>query len=108
MWLLDTHLLVWAAYDVGRMPRRGVRLPEQREVRQVFSLASIWEVAIKASLHRPTFTARPNELHRGLLDEGFVELPILPTHIARVATLPWLHRDPFDRMPRSPRPRRRA
>jgi PIN domain nuclease of toxin-antitoxin system len=98
MWLLDTHLLVWAVYDPGRLPRRAVRLLEKRDVRLMFSLASIWEVAIKASLQRPDFTARPAEMHRALLDEGFVELSILPVHIARVATLPWLHRDPFDRM----------
>lgn len=98
MWLLDTHLLVWAAYDEARMPRRAARLLESRSERLVFSVASIWEVAIKASLKRPDFTARPDELHRGLLGEGFVELPIQPAHIAHVAKLPWLHRDPFDRM----------
>jgi PIN domain nuclease of toxin-antitoxin system len=98
MWLLDTHLLVWAAYDAGRLSRAATRLLAKRETRLVFSLASIWEVAIKASLQRPDFSVMPVELHRALLDEGFTELPILPAHIAHVATLPWLHRDPFDRM----------
>jgi len=37
-------------------------------------------------------------LHRALLEEGFVELPLQAAHIARVARLPWVHRDPFDRM----------
>lgn len=98
MWLVDTHLLVWAAYDAQRLPRRAATVLQSRDERLVFSLASIWEVAIKASLKRPDFTAQTAELHRALLDEGFAELPIQPAHIAQVATLPWLHRDPFDRM----------
>ena len=61
-------------------------------------LASICEVAMKASLQRPDFSVKPVELHRAVLDEGFTELPILPARLAHVATLPWLHRDPFDRM----------
>jgi PIN domain nuclease of toxin-antitoxin system len=98
MWLLDTHLLIWAAYDAERVPRAAARLLEKRDARLAFSLASIWEVAIKASLQRPDFAIKPAELYRALLDEGFTELPILPSHIAQVAKLPWLHRDPFDRM----------
>ena len=98
MWLLDTHLLIWAAYDAARLPRRAAKLLQSREERLVFSVASIWEVASKASLKRSDFTADPAELHRALVGEGFNELAIAPAHIARVATLPWLHRDPFDRM----------
>jgi PIN domain nuclease of toxin-antitoxin system len=98
MWLLDTHLLLWAAYDAARLSRSATRLLQKRDARLVFSLASIWEVAIKASLQRSDFSAKPAELHHALLEEGLEELPILPAHIAHVATLPWLHRDPFDRM----------
>lgn len=98
MWLLDTQLLVWAAYDEARVPPRVAKILESRDERLVFSLASIWEVAIKASLKRPDFTARPEDLHRGLLEQGFAELPIQPAHISRVVDLPWVHRDPFDRM----------
>ncbi|HMO47887.1 MAG TPA: type II toxin-antitoxin system VapC family toxin [Rubrivivax sp.] len=103
MWLLDTHLLVRAAYDPARLPKGVAKLIESRDERLVFSLASMWEVAIKAplkrlELKRPDFTAAPDELQRGLIDEGFAELPIAPAHISRIVTLPWLHRDPFDRM----------
>jgi len=37
-------------------------------------------------------------LHQALLSEGFVEMPIRAAHVARVAALPWVHRDPFDRL----------
>ena len=60
--------------------------------------ASLWEVAIKTSLGRAGFAVDPGLLHRTLLAEGFVELPITASHLVRVAGLPWVHRDPFDRL----------
>ncbi len=64
----------------------------------VFSAASIWEVAIKSGLGRADFRADANVLRRGLLDNGYVELPISAAHAAAVAHLPPIHKDPFDRM----------
>ena len=98
MWLLDTHLLLWAAYSPERLSRRASQLLQQRDTQLMFSLASIWEVAIKASLRRADFTADPIVLQHALIGEGYAELPISAAHIAQVAKLPWLHRDPFDRM----------
>ena len=63
-----------------------------------FSLASLWELVIKTSLGRPDFSVDPGLLQRALLSEGFVEVAIAAPHLARVATLPWVHRDPFDRL----------
>jgi PIN domain nuclease of toxin-antitoxin system len=37
-------------------------------------------------------------LRLALLAEGFNELPVQPAHVVRVAALPWIHRDPFDRL----------
>jgi PIN domain nuclease of toxin-antitoxin system len=98
VWLLDTHLLVWAIYGDPRLSARAAKLIRSRDVPAFFSLASLWEVAIKSSLGRPDFTADTAELHGALLDEGFTEVAITSQHISRVATLPWLHSDPFDRM----------
>ena len=98
MWLLDSHLLVWAMYDESRLPRRAAQLLRDRTKPLRFSLASLWEVAIKASLGRADFVVDPAEFHAALLNEGYSELSITAQHIAHVAGLPWLHRDPFDRM----------
>ena len=62
-----------------------------------FSLATFWGVTIKTSLGRPGFSVDPARLQSALLAEGFIELGIKATHVLRVATLPWVHRDPFDR-----------
>jgi PIN domain nuclease of toxin-antitoxin system len=96
--LLDTHLLLWSALDPASLSPKAKRLLESRDEPLFFSHASLWEVAIKASLGRPDFVVEPGRLHEALLDAGFKELRIEPKHIQRIAVLPWLHRDPFDRL----------
>ncbi len=96
--MLDTHLLLWAAFEPARLSNRARKTLQSREVPLAFSLASLWEVAIKTSLGRAGFAVDPALLHQALLTEGFAELPIRASHLARVATLPWVHRDPFDRL----------
>ena len=96
--LLDTHLVLWAALQPERLPARAARLIGARGSAVAFSVASLWEVPIKSSMGRPDFTVDAAELRRWLLVEGFIELAILPSHVLRVAVLPWHHRDPFDRL----------
>lgn len=96
--LLDTHLVLWAALQPERLPARAARLIGARGSAVAFSVASLWEVAIKSSMGRPDFNVDAAELRRWLLVEGFTELGILPAHVLRVAALPWHHRDPFDRL----------
>ena len=98
MLLLDTHLILWAAFEPGRLSSKAQRQLQSREPTLAFSHASLWEVAIKTSLGRPGFSVDSRLLHQALVAEGFIELPVAPFHIARVAGLPWVHRDPFDRM----------
>jgi PIN domain nuclease of toxin-antitoxin system len=96
--LLDTHLVLWAAFEPPRLSRKAAKLIADRETPLAFSLATLWELAIKTSLGRPDFSVDVRRLREGLLQEGFVELPIRAEHLFRLATLPWLHRDPFDRL----------
>ena len=96
--LLDTHVLLWAAAEPERLPTAAHSLLDHPETEPVFSPASIWEVAIKAGLGRTDFQVDPRILRRGLLDNGYAELPITSEHAARLADLPPIHKDPFDRM----------
>lgn len=98
MLLLDTHLLLWAAFEPSRLSPKATKALRSRGIPLAFSLASLWEVAIKTSLGRPDFSVDPGLLHRSLLAEGFVEMPITAPHLVWVAALSWVHRDPFDRL----------
>jgi PIN domain nuclease of toxin-antitoxin system len=96
--LLDTHLLVWAMGEPARLGPALRALLEDPQHTLCFSVASIWELVIKAGLGREGFQVHPSLLRRTLLESGFVELPIEAAHVLAVAQLPPLHRDPFDRV----------
>lgn len=96
--LLDTHVLLWAAYEPGRLSEAARAAIEDASNQPWFSAASIWEVAIKASLGRRDFTIDAQVLRRALLESGYVELPISGAHAAATASLARVHDDPFDRM----------
>lgn len=96
--MLDTHLLLWAAAAPENLPLEARAFIENESNVLMFSVASIWEVAIKRALNRSDFDAEPEILRKWLLQEGFDELPILGNHAIEVRKLPRLHSDPFDRI----------
>jgi len=96
--LLDTHLLLWVAARSDRLPPVARTLLADERNTLLFSPGSLWEVAIKSGLGRADFTVDARLLRRGLLDHGYVELPIAGTHAMAVADLPPIHKDPFDRL----------
>lgn len=96
--LLDTHLLLWAAYAPARLSAAARALVEDPDHQPVFSAASLWEVVIKRGLDRPDFRVDPRLLRRGLLENGYNELAITGDHALVVDLLPPLHKDPFDRL----------
>lgn len=96
--LLDTHILLWALTEPGKLAKETRALVEDPETEILFSAASIWELAIKATLGRLPSEARPKEIARAAIDSGFLELPVRAQAAALVAQLPPHHRDPFDRL----------
>lgn len=96
--LLDTHLLLWAAGEPGRLSKAARKLLSDPANDLLFSAASLWEIAIKRTLGRQDFRVEPRLLRRGLMDNGYTELPITSEHALATEMLPPLHKDPFDRI----------
>ena len=96
--LLDTHLLLWAAGEPDKLSDEALRLIEAPESELFFSAASLWEIAIKSGLGRSDFVVDARVLRRGLLDNGYSELPVVSEHAVAIIGLPAIHKDPFDRM----------
>ena len=96
--LLDTHLLLWAAGMPERLPVPARVLLEHAETEPMVSVASLWEIAIKAGLGRTDFSVDPRLLRRGLLEHGYAELDVTGAHATAVDLLPPIHKDPFDRL----------
>ena len=96
--LLDTHLLIWAAGGVEHIPAGARALMEVPDNSLYFSVASLWEIAIKQGLNRPDFQVDARVLRHGLIDNGYLELAISGAHAVAIDMLPSLHKDPFDRL----------
>lgn len=62
------------------------------------SFYSVRPVCGKWRLGRHDFKVDARLLRRGLLDNGYSELPIISDHIVAIESLPMLHKDPFDRV----------
>ena len=96
--LLDTHVLLWAAGQPERLPPAARALLDDPRNEPMFSSASLWEIAIKSGLGRDDFQVNARLLRRGLLDNGYGELPISSEHAVAIDGLPPIHKDPFDRL----------
>ena len=96
--LLDTHVLLWAAGMPERLPGEVRAMIENLETELIFSAASLWEIAIKSELGRADFRVDPRLLRRGLLENDYTELAVTGAHAVVVDLLPPIHRDPFDRI----------
>lgn len=96
--LVDTHLLLCAVALPERLSAAALGLLADPDNQLLFSAASLWEITIKHGLGRGDFVIDPRLLYRGLLDNGWQELPVRSAHAIAVAGLPALHRDPFDRL----------
>lgn len=93
--LLDTHVLLWALAGSSKIKRITARLQsDDNEV--FFSVASLWEVAIKSGIGKLEY--KTDDVRGAALASGFVELSVLGAHVEALSGLPDHHRDPFDRM----------
>lgn len=95
--LLDTHTLLWWTQDDPRLSKRAREAIVGSE--RYCSIASCWELAIKAGSERIQFD-RPiaQFLAEELTANTISLLPIEFRHVMRVANLQLHHRDPFDRL----------
>ncbi len=96
--LLDTHILLWALIEPGKLGDEARAALEDLDHDVLFSAASVWEISIKAALDRPDFQVSPATIVAAALGSGFAELPVRSAAALKVATLPHYHRDPFDRL----------
>lgn len=97
--LLDTHAVLWFFWDDARLSGRAKTLMEDADNRKLVSIASCWEIAIKAGLGKLDL-GEPSRsfLSREIARNNFELLPISLDHTTMVEGLVQHHRDPFDRL----------
>jgi PIN domain nuclease of toxin-antitoxin system len=97
--LIDTHTFLWFALDSPELSSTARDLIIDAENEILLSVASAWEIAIKVSIGKLTLSQPftlflPDQLRRNDIEL----LPVTLPHIQHIATLPFHHKDPFDRM----------
>ena len=97
--LLDTHTFLWFVAGDSALSKKARRRIEDLRNDKYLSLASVWEMAVKLSLGKFKLDLPLAEtIEVGAVDNGISLLNIELAHVVAVASLPWHHRDPFDRL----------
>jgi PIN domain nuclease of toxin-antitoxin system len=97
--LLDTHVLLWWLQDSARLQPATKAIFQNPNCELFWSAASTWELAIKVQLEKLRLGRPVHEfVATAMTAQGLTALAVQHVHAARVAELPLLHRDPFDRL----------
>lgn len=97
--LLDTCTFVWLASDPAKLGSEATAKLDDSLHERVISLASVWEIAIKANSGKLPLPARAEEwVEQQLRLQGIEVLPLHREVLYASAGLPMIHKDPFDRV----------
>ena len=96
--LLDTQFVIWVPIDDRRIGQLARAILTEPANQFVFSVSSLWEIAIKRALRRQDFQFDPREVRRLLIANGYEELTLQSQHVVAVDSMARIHKDPFDRI----------
>jgi|AntRauTorcE11898_2_1112593.scaffolds.fasta_scaffold63338_1 PIN domain nuclease of toxin-antitoxin system len=96
--LIDTHVLLWYLLGDSRISDRTKSILESKENKLFLSKASLWEIAIKMSIGKLLLNVSLTELSFFLIDQGFEILDFNIADLEKLQSLPFIHKDPFDRL----------
>jgi PIN domain nuclease of toxin-antitoxin system len=98
--LLDTHTILWFFDDSEKLPDQAADIIKGKQPSDgiAVSIASLWEFTIKHSLGKLRFDGGVTNLRAMIEANGWDVLPITQSHLKALSGLPYLHRDPFDRL----------
>ena len=96
--LIDTHILIWFLEGNKSLSNSHQKIIEESNNDVLLSIASLWEIAIKISIGKLTLSQPLGDVIKQIDAESIEILPISPEHTLQVSTMPFHHRDPFDRI----------
>ena len=97
-YLLDTHTFLWYFADSNSLSETAANIMEDEYLQKYVSMASLWEFSIKLSMGKLQFEGGLSQLLNIMTQNGFVIWPITQSHLMGIINLPFIHRDPFDRL----------
>ena len=97
-YLLDTHTAIWALENKENLSATVKTIIDDTTIPLCVSIASAWEIAIKVSIGKLNFAGGSAFFLEKMRNNGIEVLTINDSHIQFVENLPFIHRDPFDRL----------
>ena len=97
-YLLDTHAFLWHFEGSDRLSGNARTITRDTNIPKYVSVASLWEFVIKYSMGKLQFEGGFSRLLELIAKSGFIVLPLSESYLTELLELPFIHRDPFDRM----------
>jgi len=97
-YLIDTQILIWSLGDIQKLSPSAISILRREENDIFISVASLWEIAIKISVEKIKLPVPFEDFIEETLSNNFEILGIELVHLLTLTSLPFYHRDPFDRV----------
>ena len=97
--LLDTHIFIWWVDEPEKLSTAAISALEDEANELLLSVASVWEMQIKVQLGKLKLSLPLKELVKNQQDTNDLQVsPVALTHVLTLDSLPFHHKDPFDRL----------
>ena len=97
-YLLDTHAVIWYYENSAELSRTAEKLIDNAANIKYIHVVSLWEIAIKINLGKLKVSFTLDEMLNDVKNRDFNILQIENEYLNRLAALPYIHKDPFDRL----------
>ena len=97
-YLLDTHTAMWALGEKEKLSVTAKLIIDDISVPLCVSIVSAWEIAIKISIGKLNFAGGSDFFTKKMQRNGIEILDLKGSHIKYAESIPFHHRDPFDRI----------
>ena len=96
--LLDTHVFIWYVSGDSSISKKAKSTIEAPNALNYVSVGSLWEIAIKISLGKLTLNKPFAAIEEQINKNGFQLIPVVFEDTLKLTSLPFFHKDPFDRL----------
>ena len=97
-YLLDTHVIIWYFEDSPNLPLKKKEIIDSSENSIYLCSVSLWEIAIKINLNKLKLNLTFSEFLNIIKNNDFDVLQIEDEYLEGLLVLPFIHKDPFDRL----------
>ena len=97
-YLLDTHTVIWHFDDSAKLSQKAIEITDNPENLLYVCSISLWEIAIKMSLGKLNLNFTLDKFLAAVKESDINILKIEDEYLSKLSELPYIHKDPFDRL----------